>query len=699
MTESEAESSPDPKRQRTEQQKTSAANGGSAKSSSGNRSNEEIEREAKDGNEAKIIARIFLHSGRSKPTVSQNLLQDQQGTTEFVLEGVNSESSLSEVKEEIDTLLQTIRKSDSLPTYKLVEKDKFNGNVLFTRPKRQKAANSIDPNSLKMGSREEAVAISTDFLWKWAVVTVAFRQDVGETANRGSDDESFDEDSQQGSEALEAIETESFYLDIIAIVEKNTQATVTPNATQKSTRKVPDEETELFITLHGPAYKDKKTETYSVESKSPPDSASKFKINAPGPGKERVSGGYITRMVKNSAAAAHYYKDKSGNCIVGEKSSVMMQENKGMRRVSFIAADLNESKVSTDVFWSMVNKQRNKMSGSASEKKRVEIVLCVGAKKDDDVEYTVTEGDSKLAPMDEDAGFSQSVEAAAFNSPAGKGKMTAEEMRDDQDNITEKVPEFLDKIFEKQGCEFYHALTKEHYEYYLLKLRVKKFGNEYCYEKWTLDDDDEEMESWPKIADFPIVPENALGHDKPIETNAYPKINNQYQRFKLTEDEKAKKLAEVNAQAIATACTAAMKPIADTLGSSSGKPTNNLHFEVYREDIRNDRGSWTSFNLKIDKNITLDDVYNHDQVKQRIRKWPPGSQDLAGLVADTHRVRVKLTNEQGTKIFLEMDAVSEQLKQYNLKDLVADCPVEGLNPVHFVLYAARNVNVEAGHYI
>jgi hypothetical protein len=91
--------------------------------------------------------------------------------------------------------------------------------------------------------------------------------------------------------------------------------------------------------------------------------------------------------------------------------------------------------------------------------------------------------------------------------------------------------------------------------------------------------------------------------------------------------------------------------------------------------------------LPISKKVTLSDVYNHSDVLAGPRVWP--SDTLNELMNKTKKVKARLTNQEGTKTFNDLNV--EQLDSINLKNFVENSTAEALTPVHFVLCAVVNV--------
>ena len=65
-----------------------------------------------------------------------------------------------------------------------------------------------------------------------------------------------------------------------------------------------------------------------------------------------------------------------------------------------------------------------------------------------------------------------------------------------------RVQELVKRAFYKEGCELFHGLTMEHYMYLVAKWMTDKIGNRWCFQIWTMQEDD--PSSWPTLADLPV---------------------------------------------------------------------------------------------------------------------------------------------------------------------------------------------------
>jgi len=90
-----------------------------------------------------------------------------------------------------------------------------------------------------------------------------------------------------------------------------------------------------------------------------------------------------------------------------------------------------------------------------------------------------------------------------------------------------RAEEFVKRHFHNPDCELYHALTLEQYIYLSEYWKSTKIQDDkYCYEVWTIEEDD--PDTWASLSDLPanLLPEtigkNMLFGGKVPETGAYP---------------------------------------------------------------------------------------------------------------------------------------------------------------------------------
>ncbi len=90
-----------------------------------------------------------------------------------------------------------------------------------------------------------------------------------------------------------------------------------------------------------------------------------------------------------------------------------------------------------------------------------------------------------------------------------------------------RAEEFVKRHFHNPDCELYHALTLEQYIYLSEYWKSTKINDDqYCYEVWTIEEDD--PSTWASLSDLPanLLPEtigkNMLFGGKVPETGAYP---------------------------------------------------------------------------------------------------------------------------------------------------------------------------------
>jgi hypothetical protein len=229
--ESEVETTPAPQKKRKSSGSTSMKSKSSPILTPKIWSDDEVQQEADELTCADVVVHISLHQSRkTTPKMTQSLVE-LNGITEFELQSLNISSRFEAAKKEIG---DTIRRCS---TFELVDHEKYPGACLFAHPEPQQEKNSSDPATMMDKKGAEPLKLTNRKLWQRALATLAYRErpDKPMEDDDKAEDESSEVDealTEEGSIQLDqnqcsvaARDTQTLYLDVIAVVQKKPPST------------------------------------------------------------------------------------------------------------------------------------------------------------------------------------------------------------------------------------------------------------------------------------------------------------------------------------------------------------------------------------------------------------------------------------------------------------------------------------------
>ena len=578
---------------------------------------------------AKIFVGLSIHKKTSIAKFQNPYFLD--GLKFKQLDGIDNESSFEELVSAIELALEPKKESDK----KLILTDTTNANAfLFTRASKQKS-NEVNPYQ-----SQDIEPITNTEQWNKALLNISFHEYNEENVDCSSS---------------EAEYPTKLYLDLLCTVREEAKRVRSNQIITTSNKKRwrSDEETSLKLFLLGPTTKvdqDGKV-YYEVEQHKDKELIADMVPS----NNQRINFASIFTTTKNHAVEDKRYKSVDGNTsYVHRYSKVFYQEDFGTKKMTVLK--------NTDDIWTHVNKRRK-----TKDQQVVELHMSVGKNPTTNEPYNTSDLDEDVMPSSQP----DFINSLASPEQSRKKKKTSAEHNNETTNAITKSRNYVDTIMAHPDCEFYHALTREHYvdlyEYWSSMMVEDDHGNtQYIWDKYKCEPDQDD--TWPKLADLPphLDPKNPIMKYKQVPSTGKfpPSTNGQLPSY--PEDPKETELMKIDA----------MKAMAGG-GRLVATAINPKAFQTHMNVRVVNSVSHRSKSLLVEigeQHTIFDTIYNNPSLMEnKIRRW---SSDYKKQIQDGIRtvkmvlVDNKTNNEDKKDLFV---FTIKDMQSINTKQLYSMC--------------------------
>ena len=377
--------------------------------------------------------------------------------------------------------------------------------------------------------------------------------------------------------------------------------------------------------------------------------------------------GFVSAQVKDFASAHSQYKDLIGkdSCIVIHTGGRKPTTSDPIRRTETLEQYVLEA-AGKQQKYSFVN-------GTLV----IKLSVGVGVRKVDAEAYEANAFDDLAEATTEQVECSQ--DSDTFASPEKELKSSSKRgSRAAMDDKNEKVASFLKRVVQTEDSPCYWAFHAAQYNFLLHHLKVFRFEERWCHEKWSLDDhgDDEEWTTWPTLLDLTkLLPpttrgagrEPGLGKYRFSDLDALPASVNQGS----TESSKEMQVFESFLNRMAPTQTTNQCVVAT--------------FQVVKLDEHCCVAESIFVVMPLSTTMSLLDLYNHPLLKP-LQFW--SDEEVEALEAKSKEVHLSFPRDidnKDTKVFL--DVSQDNLGNINLFNThQSSIPDDKKNPVVVCMY-------------